>query len=306
MMADRPVHPWTRIAARYGTRLLLIGMVPLVTIGLLATTGVLSRLPGAVQLATQLLTVIALPPFVFGVAAAYLPRPGNADPRAIAAPIQGRCVALNGPATKVPSHGMHAFAQTYAIDLLHDPAPGVRPTFGGRRAMRAPREYPSFGQPVHAPADGTVVRAIDGARDHRCRSNLLGYAYMIVEGFVLQLRGTRGLMGNHLVLRLDDGTHVALAHLQRGSIRVHIGDEVTAGQIVAAVGNSGNTSEPHVHLQLMDHEHPMVAVGLPFVFTDVVANDGLEAPAGAPEPLVPQDGTVLHAGVDTIRRERRT
>lgn len=299
-MADRTLHPWTRIAARYGTRALLIGMVPLLTLSLAAVTGLVGLLPGALRDAPNVVALIALPVFAFGFAAAYLPRPVAVEPRAIAAPIRGRCRALNGPAIKVPSHGMHTFAQTYAIDLLHEPEPGARPAFGGRRAMRDPREYPSFGQPVHAPADATVVRSIDGTRDHRCRSNLLGYLYMIIEGTVLQLRGARGLMGNHLVLRLDDDTYVVLAHLQRGSLEVRVGDQVTAGQVVAAVGNSGNTSEPHVHLQLMDRAHPIHAVGLPFAFTDVVATDALEAPEVAEHPLVPEDGIIFHAGIGTI------
>jgi hypothetical protein len=301
-MTARRLHPWTRIAARIGTRALLIGMVAVLALGLSPLTGVWDRLPETSRSVLTLAPLVSFLLFGFGLATAHLPRPGRFEPRAIAAPIRGRCLALNGPATKVPSHGMHAFAQTYAIDLLHEPAPGQRPTFGGRRAMRDPSEYPSFGRPVHAPADAIVTRVVDGARDHRCRSNLLGYLYMVVEGLVLQLRGARGLMGNHVVLQLDDDTHVALAHLQRDSVQVRVGDRVSAGEVIAAIGNSGNTSEPHVHLQLMDRARPIEAVGLPFVFTDVAASEALDPPEDAGRSLVPENGTIFHAGVGRVRR----
>ncbi len=78
---------------------------------------------------------------------------------------------------------------------------------------------------------------------------------------MLQLTGARGLMGNHLILRMSDGSHVALPHLQQGSVQVAVGDPVSAGDVVAAVGNSGNSSEPHVHLQVMDGPRPISAAG---------------------------------------------
>jgi hypothetical protein len=291
------LHPWTRLAARTGSRTLVVSFVPLLAIGLAVPTGLLGALPAVVQGAAGVVVVLALLLFAFGMAATTLPRPLSAAPRPFHVPIRGRCRAINSPADRVPSHGTHAFGQTYAIDLVHDPEPGARPTFGGRRAMRRPEEYPSFGRPVHAPADATVVATVDGARDHRCRSNLLGYAYMLVEGMVLQLRGARGLMGNHVVLRLRDGTHLALAHLRRGTLAVAVGDEVRAGDVVGAVGNSGNSSEPHVHLQLMDGPTPATAVGLPFVFLDIARTDELDVPEQADDPALPEADQAFHAGV---------
>lgn len=296
------VHPgaargWTRVAARVGSVAFLAGVSPLVLIGVTGAAGLLEVFPDPVRSVLRAAAPVFVLLFLAGAAMVYLPRPEITGARPIRSPVRGRWSALNGPATKVPSHGMHLCGQTYAIDLVHEPAPGARPTFGGRSAMRDPREYPAFGQPVHAPADGTVAAVHDGARDHRCRSNLLGYLYLLVEGAVRQLRGTTGLMGNHVVLSLDDGTHVAIAHLQRGSVRVAPGQPVRAGDVVASVGNSGNSSEPHVHLQLMDHRRPVLAAGLPFVFTDVVVDDAVEAPETASEPTVPEDGVVFHGGV---------
>ncbi len=54
--------------------------------------------------------------------------------------------------------------------------------------------------------------------------------------------------GNHVELETDDGVRIFLAHMQKGSVRVKIGDRVRRGDPLGKVGNSGNTSEPHLHI----------------------------------------------------------
>ena len=55
--------------------------------------------------------------------------------------------------------------------------------------------------------------------------------------------------GNHVVIRLDDSDiYIGLAHLQQGTVAVHPGDRVQAGQVLGRVGTSGRTSEPHLHV----------------------------------------------------------
>ena len=67
-----------------------------------------------------------------------------------------------------------------------------------------------------------------------------------------------------MIIDLGDGTYAALAHLRRRSIRVRPGQHVGVGDQIAECGNSGNTTEPHLHFQLMDHHRIAVAAGLPF------------------------------------------
>ena len=59
--------------------------------------------------------------------------------------------------------------------------------------------------------------------------------------------------GNVIVIELDSGLFVVLAHLQHGSLQVSNGDAVRKGDALARVGNSGNTTMPHLHLQVQTH-----------------------------------------------------
>jgi murein DD-endopeptidase MepM/ murein hydrolase activator NlpD len=81
-----------------------------------------------------------------------------------------------------------------------------------------------------------------------------------------ELLGPGRILGNHVVLDLGGGVYAALAHLRRGSVRVRPGDRVAAGQKLAACGNSGNSTEPHLHFQLMDHPSVLLAAGPPVAF----------------------------------------
>lgn len=181
----------------------------------------------------------------------------------LAAPVRGRWQAVNSPTTKIPSHGTHAYGQTFAVDLVHLPEGVEHPEFGkAGGSFLPPDRFPAFGQPLFAPADGVVVRTADTARDHLSRSSYAAVAYLYAESFFRELGGARRVLGNHLVLRLDDGTHFVFAHLRRGSIRVPRGARVAAGDVVAECGNSGNTTEPHLHCQRQDIASTFVALGL--------------------------------------------
>lgn len=190
------------------------------------------------------------------------------EPVEVAPPVTGRWSALNSPADRTPSHGVHAYGQTYAIDVVAEPEPGARPGFSVLWPLtRRPQDFPAFGAPLRAVADATVVRADDRQRDHRSRTSLPALLYlMLIEGSVREMTGVHRILGNHLVLDLGDGVHAAYAHLRRGSLTVREGDRVRAGDVVAACGNSGNSSEPHLHFQLMDGPDPDTARGIPFTW----------------------------------------
>ncbi|MGY1847319.1 M23 family metallopeptidase [Blastococcus sp. SYSU DS1021] len=212
-------------------------------------------------------------------------RPPEHPVTVVEPPVAGRWRAVNSPASGVPSHGTNGLGQTWAIDLAAEPGDGARPAFGSGGQWRRPTDYPAFGRPVRSPVDGLVVRVHDRRRDHRARSGWVSLIFLlVVEGFVRQVAGTRWMLGNHVVVRRDDGTHAVLAHLRRGSVRVAVGDRVAAGQQVAECGNSGNSSEPHLHVQLTDSARVAASCGRPMAFR-AAAPDGSDGLPGNDELL---------------------
>ncbi|MFE2601417.1 M23 family metallopeptidase [Streptomyces sp. NPDC059396] len=214
----------------------------------------------------------------------------------VAAPVTGRWLAHNSPADKVPSHGLYRYGQEYAIDVVAvgggvEGEPGAegkvrsRPDFAWVWPIaRRNRDFPAFGEPVLAVADATVVHASDRQRDHLSRNSLVGLVYlMLIESAVRQIGGAGRMTGNRLVLDLGNGTYAMYAHLRRGSLTVCPGDRVSAGQVLARCGNSGNSTEPHVHFQLMDHPDPDVARGVPFRW------EGIGVPGNGAEFVVGRD-----------------
>ncbi len=201
------------------------------------------------------------------------------DPVPVAVPVCGRWRGLNSPASSVPSH-THHLAQTYALDITHEPegaSPRALDPFWA--PMRRPEGFPSFGQEVLAPFDGEVIAVHGTSRDHLSRLSLPGIAYLLLEGFVRSLGSPRHLLGNHVMVGAagsgeapDDGADVpagtvaVLAHLRRGSPTVRAGERVRAGQVLGQCGNSGNSSDPHVHVQLMDGPDITTAKGVPFTW----------------------------------------
>ncbi|MGE3511949.1 MAG: M23 family metallopeptidase [Vicinamibacterales bacterium] len=180
---------------------------------------------------------------------AYLTYPSSYDERpsavAFRLPLDGPVtIAWGGPTHRVNYH-VASPPERWAYDLLvtrdgrsHD---------GDRAGVRS---YLASGRDVLSPAAGTIVAVRDGIPD-------------AVPG-----RPDRHLRaGNHVVIEVAPREYLFLAHLQAGSLAVRSGDTVHAGQRVGRVGNSGNTSEPHLHLHLQDTPVADAGEGIPLLFT---------------------------------------
>jgi murein DD-endopeptidase MepM/ murein hydrolase activator NlpD len=77
------------------------------------------------------------------------------------------------------------------------------------------------------------------------------------------------------------GAFVVLCHVRRGSVEVGVGQRVTVGAPLARCGNSGNSTEPHVHLQAIDGPDPGRAVAVPLTFRGRLPRDGDVVDAGS-------------------------
>ncbi len=225
------------------------------------------------------------------------------DPVEVASPVRGpgRWTVVNSPADQVPSHGIRAYGQTYAVDVLLANPPGTSATVPWRGGFARPETFASFGRPVHAVADGTVVRVVSGRRDHRARTSWPALAYLMTVEALRDLGGPGAVVGNHVVVDHGDGVFSLVAHLRRGSARVRPGQRVVTGDVLGDVGSSGNTSEPHLHVQLMDRPQPLRAAGIPFrwrdarVLDDVVDTSRATTVRTEVTPGLPAAGQVFEA-----------
>ena len=116
------------------------------------------------------------------------------------------------------------------------------------------RSYFSFGQPLLAAAAGTVVSAVDGIPDNR------------PQGTLSPLPPIGETFGNHVVLRARPGVFLVYGHMRDGSVRVRAGQRVRLGQVLGELGNSGNSSTPHLHFQVMTRATTFPAETVPFAF----------------------------------------
>jgi hypothetical protein len=167
-------------------------------------------------------------------------------------PFRGRWLVQNSPADRVPSHGTTLFASSYAIDFVPvDERGRTAPLrFASLVRTEPPERFVGFGREILAPLSGVVVGAHDGEPDHPAHRGLPSIGYAVTQRGRARA-GWAALAGNHLLIE-GQGVVVALCHLRRGSIRVRTGQRVNIGQVLARCGNSGNSTEPHVHVQAMD------------------------------------------------------
>ena len=145
----------------------------------------------------------------------------------------------------------------WAYDLM------IEPAFTGSLQLE---DYGCWGVPILAPIAGEVVIAHDGEADVPINEErALGTPHQ----------------GNHIFIRIEGDTYIAIGHLQTGSIVVNVGDVVAEGDLLGKCGNSGSSSEPHIHIH-HQREDPRVVIpglaeGLPLYFRD---HDGDPMPEG--------------------------
>jgi len=135
---------------------------------------------------------------------------------------------------------------------------------GCARGLRPadPTAYAIFGRSLHAPCDGRVIAAHGTAPD-----------------LEVPQQDMVNRLGNHVILDCD-GVWIVLAHLRQGSVAVAPGDAVRTGARLGAIGNSGASSEPHLHI----HAQRPAAEGAPPISSRVGISSAATASRGATRP----------------------
>lgn len=177
-----------------------------------------------------------------------------------------------------PINGKVWAAERFAIDYVQLGAD--RTLFSGDKAKV--ESYPYFGAEIHAVADGPVVAVLDGLPEQTPGT--------APSGLALDEYG-----GNHIVQDIGDGNYAFYAHLQPHSLKVKAGDQLSTGQVIAALGNSGNSDAPHLHFHAMDGPDPLASNGLPFVLKAFRLDSRL-AGMGALDPLIDGRPVTLQPG----------
>ena len=195
--------------------------------------------PTSISSETAIATVDLRPPMVLGA-------PLAGDQWAAV----GSC--CDGPHRRSvqPVNGRLFLAQRFAIDFNQLDAENRFSTGDPARN----ESYPTYGQPVYAVANATVVSAVDHYEDQ-----VPGQT----EGVTLE-----NADGNYVVLDLGAGHYAFYAHLKPGSVLVQTGDTVTRGQQLAEAGNTGSSDGPHLHFHVMDGPSVLASDGLPYVFAE--------------------------------------
>lgn len=203
-------------------------------------------------------------------------------------PLAGRWLVANGRPEQ------HCVGVGFGFDLIaeedapiHDDPPAPVPPLSG---------FASWGSPILSPARATVVDCRGSRPD--CLPAPGGPASF--SGRMPQDRTE--LLGNYVLLETERDGLILMAHLKQDSLRVAIGDRVRRGQVVGQVGNSGNSTGPHLHIEMLDERPDLAAImttrldasGVPFGFREVICErDCVVVPSSK---MVPETGDVLREG----------
>jgi len=179
-------------------------------------------------------------------------------PRSLGPPVRGGLWMLaNGPADDgehrrfiMAIDGRVSNSQRFAVDLMKLDSTGV--LFQGDPSDNL--SWVAHGEDIIAVADGVVTSVRDGVPEN----------VPLAPSRAVRMN-RENIDGNYVILDLGDGAFAFYGHLKPGSIRVQRGQRVHKGQVLAALGNSGNSDAPHLHFHLADANDPHAAEGLPFI-----------------------------------------
>jgi hypothetical protein len=206
----------------------------------------------------------------------------NEKPIVVAPPLRGVWKAgdsvNNGPDAAhrkaiLITDGHAWLAQRYAIDWVQiQKVDGAYTTWKGAEDKN--ESYFCYGQPIYSVAAGKVVGMADGLPENVPHSG----KYAVELSF-------DNAGGNHVVVEIAPHRYVLYAHMKPGTVRVKVGATVGAGDLLGLVGNSGSSTEPHLHMHIVDQPSFLAGNGLPYEFTAFDASGPVEADVSSPTAI---------------------
>jgi hypothetical protein len=175
-------------------------------------------------------------------------------------------------------HHRNASSQEFAFDVIGANAGGAE-SFTDSSIPNPAKlsDFAIWGRDVLAVGDGTVVDVADRFPEERmsdpAKVNTPGYTHSLLLELVDRIGPANSLAGNYITIDHGNGEFGMYCHLKEGSLRVRTGQRVAKGEVIAQVGNTGNSSEPHLHFQLMDSKDFFTANGLPVMFENIPSED---------------------------------
>jgi len=176
-----------------------------------------------------------------------------------------------------PINGKFWQSETFAIDFTEVNAQGIGHSGDGSQLD----QYPYYGTDILAAKGGKVVEVVTDLPDQIPNQDPVGVTLETAAG-------------NHVIIDMGNGQYALYAHLKPFSATVQVGDVVEDGQKIGQLGNSGSSTGPHLHFQVMDRPSALKANGLPFIFnnfvlsgtvTESVQAAGNDFSAGTPLPI---------------------
>lgn len=172
-------------------------------------------------------------------------------------PFVGKWKVFNGGIDRYNSHSWNIISQRYAYDFIKSENGKKRFFSDGKKAI----EYFAFNKEVLAPNDGIVITV---------KNNIKDYKYAGSGKIDIW---TRDIRGNFIIIKHSENVYSLSAHLMKNSCIVEKGDIVKRGQIIAKCGNSGHSTEPHIHFQLQDKANWYFSNGLPILFINIIKSN---------------------------------
>ncbi|MBK6546224.1 MAG: peptidoglycan DD-metalloendopeptidase family protein [Saprospiraceae bacterium] len=166
-------------------------------------------------------------------------------------PFKDEWTVIWGGDTKELNYHIESEAQKNAFDLVITDEKGS----SFKTTGKTNEDYYAFGREITTPCDGEIVLVVDGIKDN-------------IPGII----NTIYIPGNTVILKASNNEYLFFAHFKQHSIKVKQGQKVAQGQLLGLCGNSGNSSEAHLHFHIQNIEDMNFATGIKCYFEQLQVN----------------------------------